>query len=155
MPTEVHVTKARIFLVVMNRYKSWIIKKAEHQRIDAFKLWCWRRLLRVPWNARRSNQSSLKEINLEYSLDWCWSSNTLSTWCKDPTHWKRPWGWERLRAGGEGGDRGFDGLTDSMDMNLSNLQETVKYREAWHATVHSIMKSWTWLSDRTVTTICK
>ena len=74
------------------------MKKAEHQRIDAFKLWCWGRLLRVLWIERRSNQSILKEINPEYYCkDWCWSSNTLATWCERLTHWKRPWGWERLR----------------------------------------------------------
>ena len=84
---------------------SWAIKKAEHWRLDTFELWCWRRLLRVPWPARRSNQSILKEISPEYSWkDWCWSwnSNTLVTWCKGLTHLKRPWCWERLRAGGEG-----------------------------------------------------
>ena len=84
---------------------SWTIKKAEHQRTDTFKLWSWQRLLRVPWTARRSNQSILKEINSEYSLEGLmlsWSSNTLATWCKDPTHWKRPWCLERLRAWGEG-----------------------------------------------------
>ena len=77
---------------------SWAIKKAECWRIDAFKLWCWGRLLRVLWIERRSNQSILKEINPEYYCkDWCWSSNMLATWCKKLTHWKRPWGWERLR----------------------------------------------------------
>ena len=90
--------------------ESWTIKKAEHRRIDAFELWCWRRLFRVSWTARRSNQSILKEINPEYSLCyWSWSSNTLATWCEDPTHWKRPWCWKRLRARGEGGNRGWDG----------------------------------------------
>ena len=75
-------------------------------------LWCWRRLLRVPWTARRSNQSILKEISPEYSLErrcWSWNSNTLATWCEELTHWKRPWCWERLKVGGEGGDRGWDG----------------------------------------------
>ena len=85
------------------------MRKAECQRIEAFKLWCWRRLLRVPCPARRSNQSTLKEINSEYSLEGgCWSSNILATWCKEPTHWKRPQCWERLRAGGEGDNRGWD-----------------------------------------------
>ena len=90
--------------------ESWTIKKAEHWRIDAFELWCWRRLLRVPWTARRSSQSILKEISPEYSLEgecWSWSSNTLATWCEELTHWKRPWCWERLKAG-EGDDRGWD-----------------------------------------------
>ena len=82
--------------VVMYRCENWTIKKAEHQRIDAFELWCWRRLLRVPWTARQSNQSILKEVNLNihwknWCWSWSWSSNTLATWCKDPTHWKRPW----------------------------------------------------------------
>ena len=86
-------------------------KKAEHQRIDAFEVWCWRRLLRAPWIARRSKQSILKEISPGYSLVgliWSWNSNILTTWCKELTHWKRPWCWERLRAG-EGDDRGWDG----------------------------------------------
>ena len=90
-----------------------LYKKAEHRRIDAFELWCWRRLLRVPWTARRSNQSILKEIGPGCSLveDWCWSwnSNTLATSCEELTHWKRPWCWERLRAGGEGDNRWWDG----------------------------------------------
>ena len=84
---------------------------AEHWRIDAFELWCWRRLLRVPWTARRSNQSILKETNPEYSLKgwcWSWSSKTLATWCEELNHWKRPGCWERLRAGGEVGSRGWD-----------------------------------------------
>ena len=96
--------------------ESWTIKKAEHQRIDAFELWCWRRLLRVPWTARRSNQSVLKEIILNiHRKDWCWSwnSNTLATWCEDLTQWKRPWCWERLKAG-EGDDRGWDGCMASL-----------------------------------------
>ena len=91
LPTKVHLIKAMVFPVVMYGCESWTIKKAECQKIDAFELWCWRRLLRVPWTPRRSNQPILKEISHEYSLDWCWSSNTLATWCKEPTHWKRPW----------------------------------------------------------------
>ena len=85
------------------------IKKAEHRRIDAFELWCWRKLLRVPWTARRSNQSILKEISVHWK-DWCWNwnSNTLATWCKELTHLKRPWCWEQLRAGGEGENRRWD-----------------------------------------------
>ena len=96
----------------MYGWESGTIKKAECRRIDAFELWYWRRLLRVPWTARRSNQSILKEISPEcYWKDWCWSwnSNTLATSCEEPTHWKRPWCWERLKAGGEGDDRGWDG----------------------------------------------
>ena len=97
--------------------ETWTIKKAECQRTDAFELWCWRRLLRVPWTARRSNQSTLKEISPEYSLEGLmlnWSSNTLATWCKKQTHWKRPWCWERLKAGGEGDDRGWAGWMASQ-----------------------------------------
>ena len=91
---------------------SWTIKKAEHWRNDAFELWCWRRLLRVLWTARRSNQSILKEISPEYSLkDWCWSwnSNTVASWYKELTYWEKPWCWEKLKAGGEGDDIGWDG----------------------------------------------
>ena len=91
---------------------SWIVKKDEHQRIDAFELRCWRRLLKVPWTARRSIQSILKGVSLNiHWKDWCWSrnSNTLATWCEELTHWKRPWYWERLKEGGEGADRGWDG----------------------------------------------
>ena len=105
LPAKVHIVKTMVFLVVMYRCESWTIKKAEHRRIDAFELWCWRRLLRVPWTARRSNQSILKEISPEYSLEglcWSWSSNTLDTWCKELTHWKRPRSWEGLRERGEG-----------------------------------------------------
>ena len=100
-----------VFPVVMYGCESWTIKKAERQRIDAVELWFWRRLLRVPWT-RISNQSILKEISPEYPLkDWCWrwSSSPLATWWEEPTHWKRPWCWERLKAGGEGDDRGWDG----------------------------------------------
>ena len=111
LPTKVHLVKAMVFPVVIYGCESWTINKAEHQRIDAFKLWCWRRLLRVLWTARRSNQSILKEISPGCSLDWCWSwnSNTLATCCKELTHWKRLWCWQRLKAGGEGDSRGWDG----------------------------------------------
>ena len=105
------LVKAMVFPVVMYRCESWTIKKAEHQRIEAFELWCWRRLLRVPWTARRSNQFILKEISLGvHCKDWCWSwnSNTLATWCKELTHLKGPWCWERLKAG-ERDNRGWDG----------------------------------------------
>ena len=98
LPTKVCLVKAMVFLVVMYGCESWTIKKAEHQRTDAFELWCWRRLLRVPWTARRSNQSILRKsvLNIHWK-DWCWSwnSNTLVTWYKELTHWKRPWYWER------------------------------------------------------------
>ena len=105
LPTKVHLVKAMVFPVIMYGCESWTIKKAEHQRIDAFELWRWWRLLSVPWTARRSNQSILKEINPDYSLEGLMLKlklNTLATWCKQLTHWKRPWCWERLRAGGEG-----------------------------------------------------
>ena len=97
-----------VFPIVMYGYESWTTKKAEHWRIDAFELWCWRKFLTVPWTARRSNQSTLMNIHWK---DWCWSwnSNTLATSCEELTHWKRPWCWESLKAGGEGDNRGWDG----------------------------------------------
>ena len=103
LPERVHLVKPIIFPVVMYGCESWTRKKAEHQRIDAFELWCWRRFLRVPWTSRRSNQSILKEISLNiHWKDWCWSwnSNTLATWYKKLTHWKRLWCWARLQVGG-------------------------------------------------------
>ena len=112
LPAKVCLVKAMVFPVVMYGCGSWTVKKAEHQRIDAFELWFWRRLLRVPWTARRSSQSILKEISLGvHWKDWCWSWNSspLATWCKELTHWKRPWCWERLREGGEGDGRGWNG----------------------------------------------
>ena len=96
---------------------SWTIKKPEHWRIGTFELWCWRRLLRVPWTARRPNQSILKELVLNiHWKDWCWSwiSNTLATWYEELSPWKRPWCWKRLKAGGEGDDRGWDGWMASL-----------------------------------------
>ena len=107
LPIKVCIIKAMVFLVWMYRWESWTIKKAELQRTDAFKLWCWRRLLRVPWKVRRSNQSMVKEINPEYSLEGLMLK--LATWCKQLTHWKRPWCWETLKAEGEEGNRGWDG----------------------------------------------
>ena len=117
LPTNIHLVKATVFPVIMYGCESWTIKKAERRRIDAFELWCWRRLLGVPWTARRSNQSILKEISPECSLEgrmWSWNSNTLDTWCEELTHLKRPWCWERLRAGGEEEDRGWDGWMASL-----------------------------------------
>ena len=111
LPTKVRLVKAMVFPVVMYGCESCTIMKAECWRIDAFELWCWRRLLRVPWTARRSNQSILKEINpIIHWKDrcWSWNSNALATWCEELTHWTRPWPWERLKAGGEGDDR-WDG----------------------------------------------
>ena len=112
LPTNVRLVKAMIFPVGMYRCESCTIKKAERWRIDAFELWCWRRLLQIPWTARRSSQSVLKEISPECSWKngcWSWNSNNLATWCEELTHWKRLWCQERLRAGGEGDDRGWDG----------------------------------------------
>ena len=99
-----------VFLVVMYGFESWTIKKAECWRIDAFELWCWRRL-ESPWIAVRSNQYIIKEISPEYSLKgcWNWNSNTLATWCEELTHLKKPWYWERLKVGGEANGRGWDG----------------------------------------------
>ena len=117
LPTKVRQVKAMVFPVVMYTCESWTVKKAECWRIGAFELWCWRRLLRVPWIARRSNQSILKEISPEYSLEnwcWIWNSNTFAAWCKELTHWKRLWCWEGLGAGGEGDDRGWDGWMASL-----------------------------------------
>ena len=110
---QVHLVKAMVFPVAMYGCESWTIKKAEDQRIDAFELWCWRRLSWESLGLQRyqTNQSQRKSILSIHWRDWCWdwSSNILAIWCKEPTHWKRPWCWERLRAGGEAGDRRWDG----------------------------------------------
>ena len=111
------IVKAMVFPVVMYRCETWTIKKAEHQRINAFKLWCWRRLLRVPWTARRSNQSILNEINPEYSLEGLMLQLKLQYFgylMRKPTYWKRSWCLERLRAEGEGDNRGWDGWMASL-----------------------------------------
>ena len=112
LPTKVCLVKAMVFPVVMYGCESLTVKKTEHRRIDAFELWCWRRFLRVPWTARRSNQSTLKEISPGCSLEGMMlqlNSSTLATSCEELTHWKRFWCWEGLGAGGEGDDRGWDG----------------------------------------------
>ena len=109
--TKVHIVKSMVFPVVMHGCEIWTIQKAECQRIDIFEMGCWRRLLRVPRTAVRSNQSNLKEVNPEYSLEGLMlklNSNTLATWCKELTHWKIPWRWERLKAKEDGGSRRWD-----------------------------------------------
>ena len=112
LPTKVHLFKAMVFPVVMYGCESWTIKKAECRRTDASEVWCWRKLLRVPWTARRSNQSILKEISPEYSLEGL--RHTLATWFEELTHLKRPWCWERLMAGGEWDNKGWDGWMVSL-----------------------------------------
>ena len=125
LPTKVRLVKAMVFPVVMYGCESWTIKKAEHRRMDAFELWCWRRLLRFTWTARRSNESILKEISPEYSLEGLMLKlklQNLATWCEELTHWKILWCWERLKAGGEGGSRRLNGWMASLTAkNIINL----------------------------------
>ena len=152
--TKVRLVKAMVFPVFMYRCGSGTIKKAEHQRIDAVELWHWRRFLRVPWTPRRSNQSILKEISPVCSLEGLvlkLKLQYLATWCKELTHWKRPWCWEGLGAGGEGDDRGWDGWMASPTWWtwVSELRELVMDREAWRAVIHRVAKSRTQLSDWT------
>ena len=152
LPTKIHIVKAMIFPVVIYRYESWTIEKAEHQKIDAFELWCWRRLLRVPWTTR-SNQSVPKKNNPEYSLKGLMLKLKLHYF--DHLIWRTSSLENNLMLGKIEGRRRrgrqriwcLGGITDSVDMSLHELQDIVKDREAWHAAVHGAPKSWTWLSD--------
>ena len=154
LPLKAHLVKSRFFPVVICGCETWTIKKAERRRIDAFELWCWRRLLRVPWTARRSSQIILKEISPGCSLEGLMLKlklQYLATWWKELTHLKRPWCWERLRAGGEGDDRWWDGWMASPTQwtSLGRLWQLVMDRETWRAVVHGVTKSRTWLRDWT------
>ena len=156
LPTNVHLVKAMAFPVVMYGCETWTIKKAEHQRIDAFELWCWRRLLRAPQTARRSNQSILKEISPEYSLEGLMLKQKLQYFghmmrradSLEKTEGKRRRGWQRMRW--------LEGIIDSIDMNLRKFQEIVKDRESWRAAVHVVTESRIQLSNWTrVVWICR